>query len=91
MSRSLRWMTWTALPTAAVTALARKAFACPLCGDQSGTSSAGSSGGGELLVIVGLVAAGLFVMRGGRWLRARRWQRIEREAVGSSGKEAHEQ
>lgn len=88
MSGGLRWLGWTALSAATMATLAREAFACPLCGDSPGPGgSAGTSGGEQLLVIAGLVVAGLLVMRGSRWLHTRRWQRIEKEAMDRSGKE----
>jgi len=90
MRRGLRWLTCMALPGVIVAVLAREAFACPLCGDESPGGSAGSSGGEQLLVIAGLVVAGLLVMRGSRWLRARRWQQIENEALSGAGKEMDE-
>lgn len=84
MSDGLRWLGWTALSAATMAALTREAFACPLCGDSP------RPGGDQLLVIAGLVVAGLFVMRGARWLRTRRWRRIEQETMGSLGKETED-
>lgn len=90
MRHVLRSLTWSALSAAIVAALAREAFACPLCGDQSPGGSTGTSDGDQFLIIAGLVVTGLLVMRSGRWLRARRWRRIEREAMSTSGKEIQE-